>query len=98
MHLAHIKTIPRCAYFRSLLSSFCKLFLLNQVENGVLKPKETTNTMKKKHQYEAPALSFVEMETANMLAGSVNISDEITNDDAVMSKKRKQSIWTDAWE
>ena len=43
--------------------------------------------MKKKHQYEAPALSFVEMETANMLAGSVNISDEITNDDAVMSKK-----------
>ncbi len=54
--------------------------------------------MKKKHQYEAPALSFVEMETANMLAGSVNISDEITNDDAVMSKKRKQNIWTDAWE
>lgn len=54
--------------------------------------------MKKKHQYEAPALSIVEMKTANMLAGSVNISDEITNDDAVMSKKRKQSIWTDAWE
>ncbi len=54
--------------------------------------------MKKKHQYEAPALSFVEMKTANMLAGSVNISDEITNDDAVMSKKRKQNIWTDAWE
>lgn len=54
--------------------------------------------MKKKYQYEAPALSFVEMETANMLAASVNISDEITNDDAVMSKKRKQSIWTDAWE
>ena len=64
----------------------------------IMKPKETTITMKKKHQYEAPALSFVEMETANMLAGSVNISDEITNDDAVMSKKRKQSIWTDAWE
>ena len=54
--------------------------------------------MKKKHQYEAPALSFVEIKTVNLLAGSVNISDEITNDDAVMSKKRKQSIWTDAWE
>lgn len=50
--------------------------------------------MNKKLQYEAPALSIVEICTsAHMLAGSVNISDETTDDDAVMSQKRKQGIW-----
>ena len=57
--------------------------------------------MNKKLQYEAPALSIVEMCTAaNMLAGSgwnANISDDTTDDDAVMSQKRKQGIWDHSW-
>lgn len=53
--------------------------------------------MKHKHIYEAPQAQVLHLDTLNMIAASAKISDETTDDDARMSKKRQQS-WNRIWD
>lgn len=57
--------------------------------------------MNKKHFYTVPTVEIIDLGTERILAASnfkdVNISDEITEDDAVMSQK-KDSPWSYTWE
>ena len=59
--------------------------------------------MNKKQFYTVPTVEIIDLGTDRILAASnfkdkdVNISDEITEDDAVMSHKR-YSPWSYTWE
>ena len=49
-----------------------------------------------KKKYIAPAMEIAELEMVSMLAASIVISDEITEDDAVMSNRRR-GTWGNLW-
>lgn len=53
--------------------------------------------MKKKHIYNTPQAQVVRIETGSMIAASLPITDETTEDDARMSKKHQQP-WNGLWE
>ncbi len=50
----------------------------------------------KKKIYIAPAKEITEIEMVTMLAASVLVSDETTEDDAVMSNRRR-GTWGNLW-
>ena len=50
----------------------------------------------KKKQYITPQMEIAEFELVTMIAMSVGISDEITDDDAVMSNRRR-GTWGNLW-
>lgn len=50
----------------------------------------------KKEQYIAPALEITEIEMVSMIAASIGVSDETTDDDASMSN-RHRSEWGNLW-
>ena len=50
----------------------------------------------KKKQYITPQMEIAEIELVTMTAMSVGISDEITDDDAVMSNRRR-GTWGNLW-
>ena len=55
--------------------------------------------MKMKKVYAVPALDILELEGEHLLSGSrtdVNISDEVTKDDASMTNKK--GSWNHTWE
>lgn len=53
--------------------------------------------MKKKPIYNIPQAQVVRIETGSMIATSLPITEDTTEDDARMSKKRQQP-WDGLWE
>ncbi|MBR4312256.1 MAG: hypothetical protein IKT86_02820 [Bacteroidaceae bacterium] len=49
-----------------------------------------------KKKYIAPAMEIAEFEMVSMLAASIGVSDETTDDDAVMSNRRR-GTWGNLW-
>ncbi len=49
-----------------------------------------------KKQYIAPTMEIAEIEMVSMIAASVGVSDETTDDDAWMSNDRRGS-WGNLW-
>ena len=71
---------------------FPEEFPLADVRGGLIK-------IMKKKQYIAPVMEIAELEVMEMLAASTknfNISDDTTEDDAVMSNDRRGS-WGNLW-
>ena len=58
--------------------------------------EEATETIMKKKIYIAPAMEITEIEMVTMLAASVLVSDKLTEDDAVMSNRRR-GTWGNLW-
>ena len=50
-----------------------------------------------KKKYIAPAMEIAEVEMVSMIATSIGVSDETTDDDAVMSNGRRGS-WGNLWD
>ena len=50
----------------------------------------------KKKQYITPQMEIVEIELVTMIAMSVGVSDETTEEDAVMSNRRR-GTWGNLW-
>ena len=50
-----------------------------------------------KKKYIAPAMEISEVEMVSMIATSIGVSDETTDDDAVMSNDRRGS-WGNLWD
>ena len=51
----------------------------------------------KKKQYITPQMEIAEIELVTMIAMSVGVSDETTEDDAVMSNRRR-GRWGNLWD
>ena len=49
-----------------------------------------------KKKYIAPSMEIAEIEMVSMLAASIGVSDETTEDDAVMSNRRR-GTWGNLW-
>ena len=54
------------------------------------------NMIMEQKKYIAPAMEIAEIEMVSMLAASIGVSDEITEDDAVMSNRRR-GTWGNLW-
>ena len=50
-----------------------------------------------KKKYIAPAMEIAEVEMVSMIATSIGVSDETTDDDAVMSNGRR-GTWGNLWD
>lgn len=50
-----------------------------------------------KKKYIAPAMEIAEVEMVSMIATSIGVSDETTDDDAIMSNDRRGE-WGNLWD
>ena len=55
------------------------------------------NAIMEKKKYIAPAMEIAEIEMVSMLAASIGVSDDTTDNDAVMSNRRRGK-WGNLWD